>query len=112
MNAKKLGETSYKETAFGIIPRSKLISLEIEGTKRTWNFILHKHKKGKIPITPASIKEFHKIAFAWIFSKTGRKFRKIEVAVSQHTPPKFYLVSELIMNFCKDLNTQLKHLPS
>ena len=31
--AKRPGETSYKETAFGIIPRSKLIPLEIEGIK-------------------------------------------------------------------------------
>gem|GEM_PF-5842543 len=28
--AKRLGETSYKETAFSIIPRSKLIPLEID----------------------------------------------------------------------------------
>jgi len=34
MTTKKQGETSYKETAFGIIPRSELISLEITGIKR------------------------------------------------------------------------------
>ncbi len=31
---KPRGATSYKETAFGIIPRSKLLQLEIEGTKK------------------------------------------------------------------------------
>jgi hypothetical protein len=30
---KKIGETSYKETTFGIISRSKLIPLEIEEIK-------------------------------------------------------------------------------
>ena len=28
------GSTSYKETSFGIIPRSKLIKLELEGIKK------------------------------------------------------------------------------
>lgn len=41
MNKRK-DETSYKQTAFGIIPRSKLILLEIEGIKRAWDFILKK----------------------------------------------------------------------
>jgi hypothetical protein len=36
---KRIGETSYKETAFGIIPRSQLIPLEIEGIKRAWDFV-------------------------------------------------------------------------
>lgn len=33
---KKNGETSYKQTAFCIIPRSKLIPFEIEGIKKLW----------------------------------------------------------------------------
>lgn len=36
---KPQGATSYKETAFGIIPRSKLLQLEIEGTKKGIEFI-------------------------------------------------------------------------
>jgi hypothetical protein len=38
--SRRKGETTYKETAFGIIPRSKLIRLEIEGIDRAWNFVL------------------------------------------------------------------------
>lgn len=111
MSAKYLGETSYKETAFGIIGRSKLIPLEIEGIKRAWDFVLERRRKGKIGINPALIKKLHSIGFAWIFPKMGGKFRTIDVIVSQHTPPKFYLVPELMFNFCKDLNARLKHLP-
>jgi len=47
---KRKDETSYRETTFGIIPRSKLILLEIEGIKRAWDFILEKRKKEKIPL--------------------------------------------------------------
>lgn len=79
MVKRKKSETSYKETSFGIIPRSKLIPLEIEGTKRAWDFILSKNKKGKLPITSAFIKKIHKIAFGWIFPKMGGKFRTTEV---------------------------------
>jgi len=38
--ARRAGETSYKETAMGIIPRSQLIPLEIDGINRAWNFVL------------------------------------------------------------------------
>ena len=108
---KRLGETSYKQTAFGIIPRSKLIPLEIEGIKRAWDFVLQKNEKGKIGITPELIKKLHKIGFAWIFPDAGGKFRKIDVRVSKHIPPKFFLVPQLISDFTKDLKTRTKHLP-
>ncbi|MBU3925264.1 hypothetical protein KJ854_05005, partial [Patescibacteria group bacterium] len=61
--AKNKGETSYKETAFGIIPRSKLISLEAEGIKKAWDFVLKKSEKGKLPLNSDFIKEIHKIGF-------------------------------------------------
>ncbi len=110
MTMEKQDETSYKETAFGIIPRSKLIPLEIEGIKRAWDFILEERKKGVIKITPEFIKKMHLIGFEWIFPKMGGQFRKIEVTVSKHIPPKYYLVPELIINFCKDLEIRIKSL--
>ena len=109
---KRQGETSYKETAFGIIPRSKLIPLEIEGIKRVWDFILKKRKKTKIFITPFFIKKLHKVGFAWIFPKESGSFRKVEVTVSDHVPPKYYLVPQFIDSYCKDLAERLKHLPT
>lgn len=105
-------ETSYKETTFGIIPRSKLIPLEIEGIKRAWDFILKKHQKTKISITSQLIKKIHFVGFDWIFPKMAGKFRRVEVTVSDHIPPKYYLVPQLMDNYCKDLTERLKCLPS
>lgn len=109
--AKRKGETSYKETAFGIIPRSKLIPLEIEGIKKAWDFVLRKNEKGKLPLTPEFIKQIHKVGFGWIFPKMGGKYRAIEVKVSKHIPPKFYLVPQLMVEFTQDLQMRIKHLP-
>jgi Fic family protein len=108
---KRIGETGHKQTAFGIIPRSKLIPLEIEGIKRAWDFVLQKSEKGRMPITPDLIKKLHEIGFAWIFPDSGGKFRKIDVRVSRHIPPKFFLVSQLISDFTEDLKIRTKHLP-
>lgn len=109
--AKNKGETSYKETAFGIIPRSKLIPLEAEGIRKAWDFVLKKSGKGELPLTLDFIKEIHKVGFGWIFPEMGGKFRIIEVTVSNHTPPKFYLIPQLMEDFMKDLQTRIKHLP-
>lgn len=111
MTAKKQGETSYKQTAFGIIPRSKLIPLEIEGIKRAWDFVLQKHSKGAIPATPVFIQKIHAIGFKWIFPKMNGKFRAIDVTVSSHTPPKFYLIPQLMSDFCQDIKIRLANLP-
>jgi len=111
MNHEKQGETSHKETAFGIIPRSKLIPLEIEGIKKAWDFTLKKYKGGEITITPSFIKKLHEVGFLWIFPKISGQFRKVEVIVSEHTPPKFYLIPELMENYCQDIHTRVSHLP-
>ena len=112
MMTKKRGETSYKQTAFGIIPRSKLIPSEIEGIKRAWDFVLRKHSKGAVPITPTFIQKIHAIGFKWIFPKMGGRFRVIDVMVSNHTPPKFYLTPTLMVDFCRDIKIRLVYLPN
>lgn len=111
MSKKKKGETSYKETAFGIIPRSQIIPLEIEGIKRAWDWVLKKNSTSTLPLTIAFLKQVHKIGFAWIFPEIGGQFRKVEVTVSKHTPPKFYQAPQLMGNFLENLKTRLKHLP-
>ena len=52
-STKPKGATSYKDTAFGILPRSKILPLELEGTKRGLEYI-HKtiQEKQPVPITP------------------------------------------------------------
>lgn len=104
-------ETSFRETSFGIIPRSKLIPLEIEGIKRAWDFVLQRHSRGKIPITSSSLLKVHAIGFKWIFPDAGGRFRTRDVEVSNHRPPPYYSVGTLMLDFCLDLTERLRHLP-
>ncbi|MBI5765606.1 hypothetical protein HZA71_00055 [Candidatus Falkowbacteria bacterium] len=41
----------------------------------------------------------------------GGQFRTIDVRVSKHLPPKFYLVPQLMIDFTRDLKTRIKYLP-
>lgn len=109
---RRKGETSYHETALGIIPRSKLILLEIEGIKRAWDFVLKQRARAKIPITPDSLKKMHAVGFGWIFPDWAGKFRAIDVEVSSHRPPAFFRVPQYMLDFCRDLEERLRHLPS
>ena len=109
---RRKGETSYKQTALGIIPRSELILLEIEGIKKAWDFILEKSGKEKLFLTANSIKEMHEVGFGWIFPEIGGKWRNTEVTVSKHIPPKFYLISQLMTDFSEDLRARIKHFPN
>ncbi|MBI2551907.1 Fic family protein [Candidatus Uhrbacteria bacterium] len=110
--SRRPGETSYRDTAFGIIPRSKLIPLEIEGIKRAWDFVLEMHAAGRISITLDSLREIHRVGFGWIFPDLGGRFRTVDVEVSDHKPPKFFIVPQLMLDFCRDIEERLRHLPS
>lgn len=110
---KPKGATSYKETVFGIIPRSRLIQLELEGTKRGLEYIselIQKRKSSKI--TPDLICDLHKVSFGWIFPKWAGKYRKIQVTFSGKEAPPYFQVPELIINLCSDLSERLKYLPN
>lgn len=105
------GATSYKETSFGIIPRLKLLKLELEGTKKGLDLI---HglidKNPSIEIKPQLILEIHKISFGWIFPKWAGRYRTIHVEFSGKEAALPYQVPELIANLCADLEERLKHL--
>jgi len=111
-STKPEGTTSYKETAFGIIPRSKLLKLEIEGTKRGLDFT-HKlvSSDRNIKITPELICKLHEISFGWIFPEWAGRYRKIQVPISGKETPQYFQIPELMINFCRDLSVRLKHLP-
>ena len=109
-STKPKGATSFKETKFGIISRSKLVKLEAEGVKRGLKFIKTLSKKDFL-ISSELILAIHKKSFAWIFPKWAGKFRQIEVEVSGYQPPDFYEVPALAKQFCDDLNERLKHIP-
>lgn len=101
------GATSYKQTAFGIIPRPKLLLLELEGTKKGLEFIAANYHES---ITPLLILKIHELAFAWIFPDWAGKYRTIRVEYSGKEAPLPHLVPTLITNLCDDLDERLIHL--
>lgn len=76
--------TSYKETAFGILPRSKVVALEKEGIKKAQQYII-KLSEQKVEITPHLILNIHNEGFGVIFPQWAGKFRTIEVLL-EHIP--------------------------
>lgn len=107
------GATSYKDTKFGIIPRSKLVKLEIEGTKKGLEFIydIIKHEGGDL-ITPKLVCELHKVSFGWIFPDWAGRYRTVQVTYSGKEAPQYFQIPELMENLCQDLTERLKHIPS
>lgn len=77
---KPKGATSFKETAFGILPRSKLIPLETQGTKKALDYIVKLSNK-KVKVTPELIKNIHREGFGFIFPDWAGTFRTIDVTV-------------------------------
>lgn len=112
-STKPKGATSYKETAFGIIPRSKLLQLELEGTKRGLEFI-HKliSQHANTEITPLLILEIHKESFGWIFPDWAGKYRTIKVEFSGKEAVLPHHIPELVISLCADLKERLKYLHS
>lgn len=110
-STKPKSATSFKETAFGILPRSEIVKLEAEGIKKAQQYII-KLSNRKIKITPQIILDIHKVGFGFIFPDWAGKFRTIDVTVGDYEPPHYSKVSELVKNLCDDLAERLKHLPS
>jgi Fic family protein len=110
-STKPKGETSYKETAFGIIPRTRLIKLELKGTKKGLDYLHDLVQQKIVVITPNLVLKLHEISFSWIFPKWAGKYRTIQVTFSDKEAPPYYQVSELVLNLIKDLELRLKHLP-
>lgn len=111
-STKPKGATSYKDTVFGILTRSKLIKLEIEGTKKGLEYLYNLFKKEKeVQITPKLIAKLHEVSFGWIFPKWAGKYRRIQVTFSDKEALPYYQVQEMILNLCQNLEERLKHLP-
>lgn len=110
-STKPKSATTYKETAFGILPRSKVIELEKEGIKRAQGYILSLGEK-KAKITPELILEIHNVGFGFIFPDWAGKFRVEDVTVGEYEPPHYSKIRQLISTLCADLEERLKHLPS
>lgn len=109
---KPKGATSYKDTAFGILPRSELIKLEVKGIKKGLEHLYNLFKREKeVQITPKLITKLHEVSFGWIFPKWAGKYRRIQVIFSGKEALPYYRVQELTLNLCQNLEERLKHLP-
>ena len=106
-STKPKGATTYKQTAFGIIPRDELILHEIEGTRRGLEFVATNYYE---ELTPQLIIELHKISFGWIFPDWAGKYRTIPVEYSGKEAPLPHLVPQLMLGLCEDLKERIKHL--
>jgi Fic family protein len=103
--------TRYLETAFGILPRRKIIPLEQEGVKRAQHYII-KLSEEKTKITPQVILDVHAEGFSSIFPDWAGKYRTVDVTVGDYEPPHYSQLPVLIKNLCDDLEERLRHLPS
>lgn len=106
-STKPKGATSYKQTAFGIVPRAKLLQIEIEGTQKGLEFVAQNYQS---EINREIILIIHRVAFGWIFPDWAGKFRSIRVEYSGKEAPLPHLLPQLITNLCADLAERLKHL--
>lgn len=109
---KPRGATAYRQTAFGIIPRSKILKLEIEGTREGLEYLYDLAKKNKdVQITSSLICKLHEVSFGWIFPQWAGKYRIIQVTFSGKEAPSYFQIPEFVLNLCRDLEERLKHLP-
>lgn len=110
-STKPSGATSYKETSLGVIPRTKLLKLELKGTKRGLEFIRSLAASNRlIEISPELILEIHKRSFGWIFPDWAGRYRTIRVEFSGKETVLPHQIAELMVNLCADLKERLKHL--
>lgn len=102
--------TSYKDTAYGILPRSKVVELEKGGVKKALDYVLQLSEK-KPQITPELIRDIHRQGFGFIFPDWAGTWRTIDVTVGDYQPPHYSKIPVLIKDLCADLDERLKHLP-
>lgn len=105
------GETSWKETKFGILPRSKVIQLEIQGTQKGL-LLLQKISVTKEPLSIDLIKRIHKSSFSDILLDRAGAFRTVQVEYSRKEAPHYSKIHEMMQNLIDDIKHGVKQLPS
>ena len=103
-------ETSWKETKFGILPRSKIIQLEILGTQRGL-LLLQKISKEKKLLSIELFKRVHKECFRDILQNHAGVFRTTQVEYSGKEALHFSKVHEMMKNLIDDIEHAIKQLP-
>jgi len=103
-------DTSYKETKFGILPRSMVIPLEIKGVKIGMTKLAQlAHDRAKLDLR--LIKLIHKISFEKILIEKAGVFRNVQVVYSGKEAPQFTQVPILMQDLCDDIEYQISNLP-
>lgn len=105
------GATSYKQTKYGILPRLKVLKLEVIGTKKGLLLLKQLAKENKT-ITQELIKQIHKESFSGILVHDAGKFRTVQVTYSGKEAPHFSKIQEMMKILCDDTDFAIKHLPS
>lgn len=103
-------DTSWKETKFGILPRSRVIQLEIQGTQKGL-LLLQQIAKNKEPLSIEFMKKIHKECFGDILQNFAGTFRAIQVEYSGKEAPHFSKIHEMMLNLVSDTEYALKQLP-
>ncbi len=103
-------ETSYKQTKYEILPRSKVLKLEVLGTKKGL-LLLKKLAEENKTITPEIIKQIHQESFSEILVENAGKFRTVQVIYSGKEAPHFSKVEEMIKILCDDTEFAINRLP-
>lgn len=107
---KPKGATRFYQTAFGVIPRVKLIELETEAVAKGLLWVIQSAPM-KPRITSQLLLDLHKHCFGFIFPDWAGTIRTVPVQVSTHTPPPPHAIREHLRNFERDLHMQLRSLP-
>jgi len=103
-------ETSWKETKFGILPRNKVIQLEIQGIQKGL-LLLQKISKDKRQLSIELFKKIHKECFSDILQNQAGVFRTIQVEYSGKEALHFSKVHEMMKNLIDDIEHGIKELP-
>lgn len=105
---KPKGATRYAETAFGILPRYKLVELEAEGITKGLVWVIQNASK-KPPITTELLLVLHKQCFGFFFPEWAGTLRRVDVLVSDHTPPAPHKLRMHLVDFERDLAERIRH---
>lgn len=106
----KKSATSYKQTKYGIIPRSKVLKFEVLGTRKGLIF-LNQQAQANRKLSADFIKEVHKLSFSEILMGDAGKFRTVQVTYSGKEAPHFSMIVEMVKVLCDDTEFALTKLP-
>jgi Fic family protein len=98
---------TYRQTKFGVLSIREIETMITDAVANANVWILRDFEN--LPINAATAKELHKKIAGYVFNEAG-EFRKTEVTVGAHEPPKFFKIPELMRNWESDYGERHKYL--